>query len=302
MRTAARTGREDSSPSLNEGDAMRLRVLFGLTILLGSLPACATGSTFGGTGGTGEGGSAGGGEGGNTSTTSPAGGGDTTGTATTTDTSTVTGVTTTTTTPPCEESPCKLVAPQCGCEGDEMCAVNTSGTRVCRAPGDVAVGEVCVGLFSCVAGAICVQTAGSKSLCTPYCDTDAQCDGAAICLLELTDPQNPGQVLPGVKLCTDDCNPITNQGCPSGQNLGCQIYNNPEEMVTFTLCATAGTVGQNQPCTTTDDCAPGHSCFTLDGGSKECLQFCNVDNPSCALCVTVNPPLIYNGVNYGACL
>lgn len=277
---------------------MRLRVLFGLTILPLSLVACATGGTFGGTG---EGASGGGAEGGGATTTAPEGGGTTTGTDTSTDTTT-TGVTTTTTAPPCEESPCKLVPPQCGCEGDEMCTINTTGARTCRAPGDVAPGDVCVGLYSCQPGSLCIQTASSVSLCAPYCDDDAQCPGAAICFIQLNDPQNPGQLLPGVKLCTDDCDPITSVGCPSGAKLGCQVYTDQSAGLTFTLCAGAGTATQGQACNAVEDCAPGHSCFTLGDGTKQCLKFCNINNPACPTCVPIDPPMVYNGVTYGACL
>lgn len=283
---------------------MRFYSLFGLTILATSLVACATGSKFGGSGG-GEGGSGGAGEGASSTTSSTAGsgGGGDGGGATTTSTASTSGTTSTTsTTPPCEDSPCKLVSPQCGCEDGDMCAINGSGDRTCHKPGLLALDEVCVGLYACAAGALCVNASTTKSLCAPYCDEDSQC-GGGLCVLELNDPDDPSQVLPDIKLCSNHCDPVSGSGCPSVPGIGCHIYREPDgQMRPFTLCAGAGTNTQNAACVDNEDCAPGLACFSFDDGSTACLQYCNVDNPACGLCAELNPPFIYNGVNYGACL
>jgi hypothetical protein len=284
---------------LKEVIAVRLHLLLGLACSFGSLMACAKGGGFLGTGGSStEGGGSGGtaGSGGtmtSTTTTSAAGGGMT---STTTTTSTGMEV--------CEETPCKLVEPQCGCAADEMCAVINTGAIECHSPvGDVSIGQVCTGLYSCEPGSLCTLKSSSTSTCTRYCDADAQC-GGGLCLIQLNDPQNPGQVLPGVTLCSDDCNPVTNVGCPAGLGLGCQLGQQQDgAMTVFSVCNGAGNGGQYATCADQEDCAPGFACF--DTGVLECLQYCNPPNGICsggATCVSFNPQLFYKGVEYGACL
>lgn len=272
---------------------MPFRSLLGLICLAGSLVACATGGKLQGTGASGGDGGAGGGEGGGTTTGNTGGEG-----ATTTTTTTSTG----TPTPTCDESPCKLVSPQCGCAAGDMCAINMKGDRECVLAGDEQPGQACTGFFSCAPGALCVQASSTTSTCSTYCDQDAQCNGG-ICVLGLNDPDAPGQTIPDVLLCSDDCNPLTNAGCNAALGLGCRLHQEQEgQMRVFTLCTGAGNGGQNATCADQEDCAPGSACFTFTDMSMKCLQYCNVNSPSCAQCVSLDPPLIYKGVNYGACL
>ena len=273
---------------------MRARDLSGLAIFALGLVACATGGKFQGTGAEG-----GGGSGGATSSGGSAGSGG----MTTSSTSMTTSSSSTTTTPSCAEAPCKVVEPQCGCDGGDMCTIDVDGLRVCHAPGDVALGEVCTGLYSCETGSLCVNTSSTKSLCTKYCDDDSQCAGG-LCLLQLTDPNNPNGVLQDITLCTQSCDPVTSVGCPAGQSLGCQLYQEQDgQMRVFTLCAGAGNGGQLATCTTNDECQAGFACFTVNMATQECLKYCKVNNPVCpggAACQDIG--LVYNGVAYGACL
>ncbi|NOY92383.1 MAG: hypothetical protein GXP55_14410, partial [Deltaproteobacteria bacterium] len=55
----------------------------------------------------------------------------------------------------CSESPCRLVAPQCGCAAGEGCYIS-SGSRVCATAGTTAIAELC-NTVQCVPGAICVN-------------------------------------------------------------------------------------------------------------------------------------------------
>ncbi len=277
---------------------MRARNLLGLSVIVASLVACATGGKFGGGGSGGDGsGAAGGGSGGQTGTTTTTPVGGTGGGMTTT--------TTTTTTQACAEAPCKLVSPQCGCGAGDMCAIDDTGTRSCHVEGDTQLQQPCAGLYSCVAGSLCVQTSTSTSLCTSYCDADNQCSGG-LCLIQLNDPSNPGGILQDVTLCTDDCNPITSVGCPAGLGLGCGVYQEQAgQMRIFTLCGGAGNGGQGTACTTNEDCLAGSACFTLNGdpNDQQCLKYCNLASPSCPGVTTcVDIMIAYNGVNYGACL
>lgn len=284
--------------SLKEGIGVRARDFTGLAFFTLTLVACATGSKFNGS--ANEGGSSTGGAGGDTSSGASAGsGGMTTSSSTTTSSSS----STTTTTPSCAESPCKVVAPQCGCDGGDMCSIDLTGVRVCHAPGATANGEVCTGLYSCETGSLCVQTSSNKSLCAKYCDADNQCSGG-LCLIQLTDPNNPNGVLPNITLCTDSCDPVSGSGCPVGQGVGCGLYQEQDgQMRVFTLCTGAGGGGQLAACTANEDCQAGFACFTVDMATQECLKYCKVNNPSCpagAACQDIG--ISYNGVAYGACL
>lgn len=257
----------------------------------GLVVGCATGSGFGEDGGFGEGAG---------TTANPGGGGSAPTTATDTFT---TMMTTTTTGEMCAEAPCKLTEPQCGCAATEMCAINTSGERECHEPGEAQLGATCTGIFGCDKGLLCVNASSSVSVCSKYCSDDNEC-GGGLCLLTLTDPNNPNGTLPGVTLCTDSCVPSTNAGC-NAAGLGCQIYlqQGPPD-VYFTLCSGAGSSGQGSLCTDNTDCAPTFACLD-DGTGNKCLKYCNVAAPNCPLtttCYAFQTPVIVAGVEYGACL
>lgn len=273
--------------------------VLGLSFLAMSLFACAKGGKFTGVGGDGGSGAAGGSGGGQAGTTMTTGTG---GVTMTTDTGTTTTTTTTTPSQTCSEAPCKLVSPQCGCAAGEMCALDNMGARACKPEGDTQHANQCSGLYSCVAGELCVQTSAAVSLCSTYCDKDAQC-GGGLCLITLTDPNNPNGTIAGVTLCTDDCSPITGVGCPSGLNLGCGIYQEPDgQMRIFTLCHGTGAAGQGAACTKDADCGAGSGCFTV-GMANQCLKYCNVGSPNCPAGTTCNDVgIAYKGIEYGACL
>ncbi|MEZ4299730.1 MAG: hypothetical protein R3B70_32575 [Polyangiaceae bacterium] len=274
---------------------MRLHVFLGIACLAASAVACAKGGSFEGKGG--DGGDAGnGGAGGGMTTSSTdggTGGGETTSTTTGTPTET------------CNESPCKLVSPQCGCSNGDMCAINNTGARECHVAGDKQIDQECVGLYSCVPGSLCVLVSSTKSVCTSYCDADNQCNGG-LCLIQLNDPQNPGSLLPNVTLCSDDCDPVTAAGCPAGLGLGCQLgQESTGQMRVFTICGGTGGGGQGASCTDSEDCQAGYGCFTLSDNTQECLKYCKPATPACsggATCLSFNPQLVYKGVEYGACL
>jgi hypothetical protein len=149
-------GRAGWSPA---GSADRAFLAAACLFAASGLGGCATGDpitagTTSGGGSSGDGGASG--NGGNSGAGAAGQGGSGAGQATTSNGPGVTtttgpgGPTTTTTTSspasssstgtPCDEDPCKLVAPQCGCGADEMCTLAGGGTRVCtdegsRAPG-----------------------------------------------------------------------------------------------------------------------------------------------------------------------
>ncbi len=198
----------------------------------------------------------------------------------------------------CSESPCRLVSPQCGCSAGQGCYLS-GATRVCGTPGPEAEGQACSGATACQAGMLCIGTAAS-GFCSRFCGTDADCPGGAgsLCLLELDD--GTGAAIPGVRLCTADCDPAApGVGCPA--SMGCAIF---EESMgagrVFTGCRPAGTAGEGDPCVM-DECGPGLFC-----GSGTCYRWCTYPLGSeCTgftFCEPFGTPAVVGSVEYGYCL
>jgi hypothetical protein len=204
----------------------------------------------------------------------------------------------------CEESPCKLVAPQCGCGGGEQCGLAPSAGRACVPEGDVPWKELCGQSAACEPGGLCV-TVGSTSMCAKACDDDAQCGGpGGLCIRELGDGN--GGSIPDVLLCTESCDPSTSAGCPA-KGTGCQVGREEAGQGRFfTVCAASGAGKQGASCMSNADCAPSFGCFS-DGISKQCMKNCKVASPSCPAgtqCyeITVEMELVMIGnEQYGAC-
>lgn len=261
---------------------MRARLYLGALGFLAAIGACAEGSSL--TGGDG-------GSGGSTSTTS----------ATTT---TTTGTTSTTSTgPACSEDPCKLVAPQCGCaEGEQCTLAGLDGSRECKSEGTTPVGAVCTS-ESCEAGSICVNAAPPVSTCMKFCASDADCEApGGLCLITVSD--GAGGDVPGMTLCTDNCDPATNTGCAQGTE--CQIGQEQDGLQRFlTICSSVGTGTYSDPCTDNSDCAPTYACTGDLGGQTVCLQWCKVAQGICSgglTCSPFSPALLIGSIEYGACI
>lgn len=199
--------------------------------------------------------------------------------------------------PACPESPCRLVAPQCGCPGDQGCYIDTSDQRACGARGPEREGQACSGPTACQAGLMCL---GSGGFCARFCDSDADCSGAgSICGVRLLDAS--GAPIPNVTLCSISCDPLTGSGCPSGQ--GCAILQEQSgAMRGFTICRAEGPGTAGSPCFTEEDCRTGHICADA-GFGDECIQLCTSDF-DCGileLCNPFSPRLTVSGTEWGYC-
>jgi hypothetical protein len=208
--------------------------------------------------------------------------------------------------PVCEETPCKLVAPQCGCPDGNKCSVNNQGDLVCAAEGQAALGEECDGSDPCIAGLICVvtkSTAPTVSTCMKFCEEDIQCKmPGGLCVFNLND--GSGNPIEGASLCTQNCDPVTNTGCPVAQT-SCQAAQEAMGMMKFfTFCTGAGLGGQGATCTTAQDCQAGFGCFNV-GMESQCLKWCNVQAATCpsgTACQIPDPAITIDTVAYGACI
>jgi hypothetical protein len=178
----------------------------------------------------------------------------------------------------CSESPCKLTTPQCGCPSGEACTIDQSQVA-CLTSGTTGLTQACSATELCAPGLLCVQAGASASICDKFCDSDADCTApGGLCIVTLNDGH--GGAIPDVTLCTDNCDPVTNAGCPAS-GTSCQVGQEPTgQMRNLTFCTGAGTLGQGETCDpTNNECLPTYGCI-----SNVCLQYCDAANPSCVTC------------------
>ena len=205
----------------------------------------------------------------------------------------------------CSETPCKLTAPQCGCDPGQKCSWNNDN-KACVADGIAQIGEAC-NIAQCAAGGHCLSIGQQAPLtvCKAYCDSDADCfGGGSLCALQVTNPQT---MQPFNQMwCSDNCDPPTGTGCTAA-NAKCELAQEPGgQMRFFTWCMPSGTGTDGSFCSSFEDCANGYSCIGVDAQMNQiCLQWCNVQSPSCVsgLCQSFPAPGVFVGtVEYGACL
>ncbi len=199
--------------------------------------------------------------------------------------------------PPCDEDPCKVMAPQCGCPSDEKCSL-LNYMRACRPAGNNSHGQTCVADSDCVAGTFCMNLGGHR-VCRDFCESNADCVGpGGQCTIELG--LNPGNE----KWCSDNCDPITNGNCAVAGSK-CELLQQNVTMDWYTQCVAAGTGTQGSACNSLDDCAPGFGCLTVNSVTS-CHQYCDVDLPSCPgsapTCASFETPVIVGTKEYGGCL
>jgi hypothetical protein len=179
--------------------------------------------------------------------------------------------------------------------------VGADGERECIVEGTAAIGASC-NSTECVPGAMCLGPAANALSCLEFCDDDGDCTGpGGICYFTIDDG-NGGSV-PDAKLCTPNCDPTTNSGCPTG--LGCQAVRDMTIPDPFTFCAQAGVGGDTAPCAGGfKDCSPTFGCFTQNGNNL-CLKWCKVAGgtvcPSGTTCQQLIDPLIVGTTEYGVC-
>lgn len=205
----------------------------------------------------------------------------------------------------CSESPCRILAPQCGCAAGESCYPSGT-TRVCAVGGARVEGSGCTGVSDCAAGLGCVNFSSSATtpgnMCSRVCNTDADCASGAVCIHTIDD--GLGGSVPGLRFCSRVCTPSPSSGCAPG--LACSIYRESMgAMRYFTDCA--GPVGagrQGAACVDDADCAAGFGCAD-PGTGLQCLSWCRVVGGSCPLgttCLGLGPPAaIVGGVEWGLC-
>lgn len=191
----------------------------------------------------------------------------------------------------CEDTPCRLVSPQCGCAAGEGCTLNDSSERVCLPSGAGGEGGDC-SVDACQAGFVCGE-GPDFDVCLRFCEDDLDCVGGegSRCLIDF-----------GVaRACTTACDPVANTGCPSGA--GCTILETARGSGDyFTNCRPEGTAATGDVCGTEPDCVGGNSCPPSSGGGpRQCTAWCRSDGDcgdgeTCAFGLTIGT------TTYGRCM
>jgi len=209
--------------------------------------------------------------------------------------------------PPCDLSygACDTF-PQCNCGEGEACGVIDieTGETGCVLPTELQRGEVC--LTECAAWLACVS-----GTCKQYCEADGDCPlQGAVCaqVLRFDQASNTKVAVPGMRACTDQCDPREPQGM-CGEGAGCLPYDDLWRTPGHTMCAKAGTIapGSSKECDTSDDCIPAHACTE----EKKCRPWCRVgeamDCPEPLSCHQLKNPngvlgyYYFESLMYGAC-
>lgn len=213
----------------------------------------------------------------------------------------------------CTRSPCSIL-PQCGCEATPatpVCDLDlndlATGATKCRA--DQFHGTentACTRSSTCAAEHLCVGR------CARYCDDDDDCAGpGGLCILPVLFNNTP---IPGVKICTTDCNPMdaVSAACPT--NWACHLFQEGDGLRRWlTNCeqlpATPGTVGA--VCARAADCAGGLDCVNDGTGiGRRCRPQCLCPGGDCTAgtcpagtgtCWNYAPSATVGAVTYGRC-
>jgi cysteine-rich repeat protein len=182
----------------------------------------------------------------------------------------------------CVDPVCDL-HPQCKCPGGQKCSLQGTA-RVCTIAGTGGAGHPCTADTDCDRGFDCVN-AGSVSVCMQYCSGTGACAGGrgALCLFDLLSGGNP---IPGARICSIACEPVSSTGCPAGQ--ACRLGYNSSSGLCFTDCW--GGVGTSTgACDTTSQfCPRGWFCSSASGNlcRKYCLRDEDCQGVGSGVCTT----------------
>jgi hypothetical protein len=115
-----------------------------------------------------------------------------------------------------------------------------------------------------------------------------------------------GGSLPGVRLCTRNCDPVAQSGCRAGAY--CEVFRETAGAMRWFTDCTAPVMGsgrQGAPCAMISDCAAGFTCVDPGDGFLECMEWCNVTTGSgCSFpytCVGFSPAITTSTTEYGVC-
>ncbi len=173
------------------------------------------------------------------------------------------------------------LTPQCGCAANQTCDVTnySNGAVSCVGAGAGATASVCSSTSQCALGLTCVRGA-----CRPYCAKAGQsCNNGLGECMQLKNGN--GSSITNLKVCAIPCAP-RNPSAACGAN-NCIWDEGPDT----TDCATAGTKGEFETCSSSTQCLPGFACVDNPDKGLVCERWCRVGNsadcPGSPTCVDV---------------
>ncbi|WP_236605371.1 hypothetical protein [Sandaracinus amylolyticus] len=163
-------------------------------------------------------------------------------------------------------SPCDPVA-RCGCDEGSRCGVIAGEIECYASTGTVSLEGACTSSAECAEGLGC-----HGGRCLEYCDASSDCElEDAYCGRE----SHAGvSALPeGVRLCTEECDPRTDEGCAEGS---CSLaFGGDPEISTW--CRPVGTTVIGEACERDQQCVAGALCTHVAAlGGRACVAFCTV--------------------------
>jgi hypothetical protein len=183
--------------------------------------------------------------------------------------------------------PCVLGTAQ-GCMSGSKCSIvdGQTGEAGCIPAGARPVFASCDVDSQCVAGTFC-----QGGICRPVCSGSLSCTGFQSCI-----PSN----VPGLDLCTADCEPMG--GLPCNQAHGDTTCIRTENGFD---CAQSGGGDVGSTCFGDSACLVGLYC-SGQGSQGGCFRWCSPIGQGCVggdLCVSHSPPAVGgDGTEYGACI
>jgi len=158
--------------------------------------------------------------------------------------------------------PCRLVAPQCGCDEGQACRDAVG----CQPAGPRGIGDACTpGANECAAGSQCFTVAG-QSRCRAFCNaqTCGRVGPGSFCLL-FDDAL--------ISYCSDACVPGRGDCGPQGACLA---------QFMLSACINAGPRAIGEPCDADNPCQDGLICEVTVRGDRVCYQACGPNLVPCA--------------------
>ena len=167
----------------------------------------------------------------------------------------------------------EAVLRDCGCTTPgESCAPFSSSQFRCAPRGSALAGEPCAVSADCAPvhecrGLRCVE------LCAPI---SMRCTGDRFCSRTLWPTTYFSTVPAGLGLCTEDCDPFEDEGCPA--NTTCGIAAPTSAFFPYCRTLSATPLPIEAPCERTAECAAGLICELRDA-TRVCLGICGAECP-----------------------
>lgn len=196
-----------------------------------------------------------------------------------------------------------LPGQQCGCSSTEKCTIleEATGKSHCLKAGNLGTGQKCVSDAACQEDTWCDHFTGT---CVKICSVVGNCVAGAKCISAPNAAISAS--IPGLKICTANCEPIKAPQCGTGVTCA---FDNSAAVQGFD-CFVSGLKKEGDTCAASTECNKGLIC--VKGTPNTCQRWCSpvktVFPATANNCTTARPncigfgvPFTRNGVEFGSC-